>query len=346
MSNIIAARDAGVIAAEINYIKKKVQETVIYASIEIGEKLCEAKSMVAQGEWGKWLEENVEYSQSTAENLMRLYKEYGGNQESLFDTWTKSQTFGKLSYTQHLALLSMPFADRQQFAEENNVADMSTRELQQAIRERDEARMEAEAYSAQVRDANQNVLHMQQQLAAAKSDEGAWKTEIDKLTAAKHLAETGERNAVEKATVLEKQLQEAQKKQREIRAELKKDRENPDVPETLMDQIRKEAEAEVAEKAVGDIQKKLEAANAALETQRAKTNEIAEKLAAAQKRSDPDLIEFNILAQKLRADFNVLDGMRRKVSVGDKDKGALMLKFQRKLVEPWAQALGIGQETT
>ena len=160
------------------------------------------------------------------------------------------------------------------------------------------------------------------------------------------MAETGERNAVEKATVLEKQLQEAQKKQREIRAELKKDRENPDVPETLMDQIRKEAEAEVAEKAVGDIQKKLEAANAALETQRAKTNEIAEKLAAAQKRSDPDLIEFNILAQKLRADFNVLDGMRRKVSVGDKDKGALMLKFQRKLVEPWAQALGIGQETT
>lgn len=32
------------------------QQAVIFASIEIGGKLMEAKSMVPQGEWGKWLE--------------------------------------------------------------------------------------------------------------------------------------------------------------------------------------------------------------------------------------------------------------------------------------------------
>lgn len=106
MSNIITARDPYIIAAEINTIKRQVQETMIAGSLRIGEKLQEAKSLVPQGEWGKWLEENVEYSQSTAENLMKLYREYGTNQQSLFDTWTSSQTFGKLSYTQHLALLA------------------------------------------------------------------------------------------------------------------------------------------------------------------------------------------------------------------------------------------------
>ena len=336
---IITARDPGIIAAEINLIKKQVQDTVIWGTIQIGEKLCEAKSLVPQGEWGKWLEENVEYSQSTAENLMKLYKEYGGNQESLFDTWTNSETFGKLSYTQHLALLALPFADRQQFAEENS--DKSTRQMQQLIKERDEARAEAETFSAQARDAEQNVIDMQQQLSAAKSSEGAWQKEIDKLTAAKHLAETSEQNALKKVEVLEKQLKDAQKKQRETRAELKQAKENPDIPESTMEQLRKEEEAKAAEQTAGDLQKQLEAANAALAAEQEKAKSIEEKLVAAQKKADPEMVEFNVLAQKLRQDFNILDGMRRKIAVGDKEKGEKLLAFEKKLVTVWAGALGM-----
>ena len=46
MSNIITARDPYIIAAEINTIKRQVQETVIAGSLRIGEKLQEAKSLV------------------------------------------------------------------------------------------------------------------------------------------------------------------------------------------------------------------------------------------------------------------------------------------------------------
>ena len=336
---IITARDPGIIAAEINQIKKQVKDTVIWGTIQIGEKLCEAKSLVSQGEWGKWLEENVKYSQSTAENLMKLYKEYGGNQESLFDTWTSSETFGKLSYTQHLALLALPFADRQEFAEEHS--DKSTRQLQQLIKERDEARAEAESFSAQARDAEQNVLDMQQQLSAAKSSEGAWQKEIDKLNAAKHLAETGEQNALKKVEVLKKQLKDAQKKQRKIRAELKKATESPEVPDSLMEQLRKEAEANAAEQVAGDLQKQLEAANAALAAEQEKSKSIEEKLVAAQKKADSEMVEFNTLAQKLRQDFNILDGMRRKITVADKEKGGKLLEFQKKLVTVWAGSIGM-----
>lgn len=340
---IITARDPGIIAAEINLIKKQVQNTVIWGTIQIGEKLCEAKSLVPQGEWGKWLEENVEYSQSKAESMMKLYKEYGGNQQSLFDTWTNSETFGKLSYTQHLALLALPFADRQQFAEENS--DKSTRQMQQLIKERDEARAEAESFSAQARDAEQSVIDMQQQLSAAKSSEGAWQKEIDKLTAAKHLAETSEQNTLKKVEVLEKQLKDAQKKQRDIRAELKKAQDNPKIPESMMEQLRKEAEAKAAEQTAGDLQKQLEAANAALAAEQEKTKSIEEKLVAAQKKADPEMVEFNVLAQKLRQDFNILDGMRRKITVGDQEKGAKLLAFEKKLVTVWAQAVGLEVKT-
>lgn len=339
---IITARDPGIIAAEINLIKKQVQETVIWGTIQIGEKLCEAKSIVPQGEWGKWLEENVEYSQSTAENLMKLYKEYGGNQESLFDTWTNSETFGKLSYTQHLALLALPFADRQEFAEQNS--DKSTRQMQQLIKERDEARAEAESFSAQARDAEQNVINMQQQLSAAKSSEGAWQKEIDKLTAAKHLAKTSEQNALKKVEVLEKQLKDAQKKQRETRAELKKAQDNPTIPESMMEQLRAEAEAKAAEQTAGDLQKQLEAANTALAAEQERNRQIEEKLVAAQKKADPEMVEFNVLAQKLRADFNILDGMRRKITVGDKETGTKLLAFEKKLVTVWAAQLDMKVE--
>ena len=37
-----------------------------------GELLIEAKSLLKHGEWGNWLAENVSFSESTAQNYMRL----------------------------------------------------------------------------------------------------------------------------------------------------------------------------------------------------------------------------------------------------------------------------------
>lgn len=352
MSDIITIRDPGIIAAEINMIKRQVQEAVIYGTIRIGEKLCEAKSLVAQGEWGKWLEENVEYSQSTAENLMKLYREYGGNQQSLFDTWTGSQTFGKLSYTQHLALLALPFADRQEFAEANNVADMSTRQLQEAVRQeleeersrREKAEANLEEAEAIRRDAEQNVLNMQQQLSAVKASEGAWQTEIDKLKAEKDRAEKSEKNSLSLVEKLKKDLAAAEAAEAKVRKELASAQENPKVPESMMEQLRKEAEAEAAKNTAGEIEKKLAEANAALAAAEEKARETEEKLAKAERRlkaADPDVMEYHTLSQKLMADYKALDDLRRKIKVNDRESGMKLEKFQEELVRRWAQALGI-----
>ncbi|HBW36526.1 MAG TPA: hypothetical protein DEF89_14945, partial [Desulfosporosinus sp.] len=111
---------------------------LLYSSVEIGRRLTEAKSMVNHGEWGKWLENSVSYSQSTANKLMRLFEEYGAKLTAAQDG-SNSESIPDLSYTQAIILLGIPEEERESFMAENDVADMSTRELKQAVRERDQA---------------------------------------------------------------------------------------------------------------------------------------------------------------------------------------------------------------
>ena len=132
-------RTPEIVAAEIRQIADQTRKMVLNSSIEIGKRLCEAKEMIPHGEWGNWLEHSVNFKQSTANNLMKIYTEYGDIQGQLWGASAKSQTFGNLSYSQAVALLAVPAEEREEFVKENHVEDMSTRELQEAIKARDEA---------------------------------------------------------------------------------------------------------------------------------------------------------------------------------------------------------------
>lgn len=143
MNNTIILRTPDVIAAEINTIKRTTAKYVLEQSIEIGRLLCEAKETVPHGEWGHWLEENCAYSTSNANNLMRIYTEYGENDEQLsFFTENKLELYGDLNRSQAIALLALPPAERAEFVRENDVPAMSVSELEAKIRE---AKAETEA---------------------------------------------------------------------------------------------------------------------------------------------------------------------------------------------------------
>ena len=137
--NLSIGRSPELIAAEINNIKNQTKKMVIYNSIEIGRRLVEAKAMVAHGEWGDWLGKSVDYSKSTANNLMRIFEEYGADQITLLENNSNIQALGNLSYTQAVALLGVPEEEREKFVVEHDLDRMSTRELQQAIKEREQA---------------------------------------------------------------------------------------------------------------------------------------------------------------------------------------------------------------
>lgn len=141
---LVASRTPELIAAEINSIKEQTKRMVLYNSIEIGRRLIEAKELVAHGEWGEWLERSVDYSQRTANNLMKIFQEYGSSQITLLGDNSKSQAFANLSYSQAVALLGIPSEDRENFIKKNDVDSMSTRELQKAIKEKDQAIKEKE----------------------------------------------------------------------------------------------------------------------------------------------------------------------------------------------------------
>lgn len=316
MSNIVTVRDADVIAAEIQQIKKTVREVAIRASIEIGGKLVEAKSLVDHGQWGKWLEENVEYSQSTANYLMQLYQEYGTGQVNLFDNWTNSQTFQKLNYSQHIALLALPFGERQAFVEENHVEEMSTRQLQQAIRERDEARHDLEV-------ANQEIEAMKdaavEKTARFEEAYGEREQMLKTQTARAEAAETAKANA-EKSEANALSLVEKYKKQLEEQEKILK---NPPIPADKLAEIRQEAEQAAAKKEAEQTRKKLEDAErkakdavSAREAAEAEAKAAREQLATAQKQqklTDPALVEFNALAKKWQQDFASINTIRVKL---------------------------------
>lgn len=364
MNEIITARDPEIIAAEINTIKAKVRQAVIYSSIEIGGKLVEVKSLVPHGEWGKWLEQNVEYSQSTADYLMRLYQEYGTGQENLFDTWTNSQTFAKLTYSQHIALLALPFGERQEFAEQNHVEDMSTRQLQQAIRERDEA-VQAQAEAEQrAADAEQKAEEAEQRAVSAeqkaaernkKADDdnkvvlNAMKSRAEVAEQAKVRAEKSEQNALNLVKKLEKQLSDAQAAEKAAAEELKKAQENPTVPEAVMEQMRAEVAADAAKQASADAEKLLaaakkeaEEANRAREAAEAALREAEEKILAAQKEtrlSNPKVVVFKTLFDQIRQNVDQLTAAYKEILKDDPDAAKNCRKAYNALLDSMDTAL-------
>ncbi|WNF36426.1 DUF3102 domain-containing protein [Bacillaceae bacterium IKA-2] len=158
--NQVSTRTTEIIAAEINSIKEQTRKMFLYNSIEIGRRLTEAKIMVPHGEWGKWLEGNVDYSQSTATNLLRIFEQFSSDQLSIFGANVKSQAFEKLSYSQAVALLGVPEEQREAFVKEKDVENMSTRELNKVIKEKKELELkllESEQKNDKERDTREKI---------------------------------------------------------------------------------------------------------------------------------------------------------------------------------------------
>lgn len=132
------------LAAEINVIKRRTAQMCLAAAMEIGRLLCEAKAQVAYGEWGDWLENNVAYSQSQANNLMRLYQNYGEQEQLDFFEENRMDIFGSLSPSQAVALLGLPVDQRREFVETHDMEQTSVRDIEQEIRARKEAEEKAE----------------------------------------------------------------------------------------------------------------------------------------------------------------------------------------------------------
>lgn len=163
MSVLVEKKSPEVLAAEIRALTASMLANII----EIGRRMCQAKDILPHGQFGDWVKNETGYSQSTANNFMRLFLEYGTEQESLFGAEVKSQTFGNLPYSKALALLAVPAEEREEFARENHVEDMSTRELKQAIKERDDLRRQLQEERNAADGAGLRIAELEEKLEAS-----------------------------------------------------------------------------------------------------------------------------------------------------------------------------------
>ncbi len=105
----------------------------------------------------------MEFSERSAQNFMRLARE-----------WSNPQALADLGASKALTLLALPPEERETFmaeshlvgGEEKTVVDMTSRELERAIKERDAARQEAEAAKADAQTAEESRAKMESDMKA------------------------------------------------------------------------------------------------------------------------------------------------------------------------------------
>lgn len=245
-TEIVAERTPEVVAAEIRALTANMLTSIV----EIGRRMCEAKEMLPHGAFGNWIKENTGYSISTANNFMRLFNEYADKQLSIFGAEVNSQTFGNLTYSKALALLALPENEREEFVSENNVEAMSTRELEAAIRERDEARealKEAEAVKDEIASAYSETKAELEELKSRPIDVAVSATDPAEISKAveEALSQAAEKHKKEMDSLikkLEKETKKTDKLEKAVSAAEEKAREAESNAEGKAEEYKAEAE--------------------------------------------------------------------------------------------------------
>lgn len=265
--DIAKHRDIDVITSEIQDLCNEAKRTVLLYAVEIGRRLVEAKEVLPHGEWGKWLEHSVHFSQSTANKHMQLFEAYGSRQMSLLGAELNSETFTNLSYSQALKLLAVPENEREDFVINNNVEELSTRELDRLIKERDEAKKKAEETEKQLQDTIEDAKELSRSKRWLQSITEDQKAELERAKA----------NADELKVKLEK----AKAEEKKAKEKLKLLKDDPEIPLELQKKLRSEAEANAAAKAAAKAEEEIKAGIAEAE-ERARLAETARALAESE----------------------------------------------------------------
>lgn len=299
MSNIVEAdyqivqeRTLPVIIAEIKIIEQQTARVILENGIGIGRRLQEAKEQVGHGNFGQWCEENLNYSQDTAQKFMRLAKEYGDENSPLANT-AISRNF---SISNALSLLKLPEEDREKFAEEHPVEDMTNKALEEEIRKlkEEKATLEEEVWNVakdrseidgRLSDAEAEVQRLQSELARAETDSEALEMQemIDGMT--------------EEIDALKEKLDKANDKAKKVKEDLKKEKDGRQAAieqaignqrQAMEQEIRKEVEVELvdARKHIGEL-----------------TGQIDQLEKRAANAGDEKKVQFKLLVDQLQQTF-------------------------------------------
>lgn len=329
MNDIQTQRTPDIIGAEIRGLTQQAKTMTLWFGIEIGRRLTEAKEMLEHGQWLAYLKEQTEFSRSSAGRLMTLYKEYGAAQTSLFGAESNYPTLNNLSISNALRLLAVPEDEREEFAAEHDVEHMSARELDELIKQRDEAEKRAARAEEQVQQAADG---------AAKADE-----QYQKAKQELHLLREKLGNAEAQKAAAEKELSELRERPVEVAVEV-----DEKAVEEAVTAARAKNDAEWAEK-MAKVKNELSEAGLKAEKLKAKIKKAEEKaeekaaelerLKKSQTLNDPNTAVFKQIFEQVQEDFNKLHGSLLKVRASDPDTAQKLTAAVRALVDKMQGAL-------
>lgn len=330
------------IGAEIRMYVNTGRWITTLCGIEIGRRLVEAKELLPHGEWLPWLQRETEFSERSAQDYMRVFKDYSATQLGLFGPETNTRTFADLPISKALALLSVPESDREAFAKEVDAEHISVRELKQAIKERDEALAREKAAMqdlAGVQAEAEKMQHAIDTLSGDRDDLDRLRAEAEKKLeeAQKQITEL-ENRPVEVAveTVRDEEAIAAAAKEAKEKAEAAAKKKIADLEKKLNKAENERAEAvEKAESAGQDAEKKLKEATAAAEKIKADLEEARKQLKA----SDSDITAFGIRYTTMQNEFGYMITEYRKVAARDRETGDKLHEAVRQLIEYFTKEL-------
>lgn len=316
-------RPIEIITSEINFYKVQAGSAII----EIGKRLHEAKLCLPHGEWGNWLKNEVEFSERTAQNFMRIAREYQ-NPQMIADMGN--------SATKALLLLSIPAEERESFVAEEHiidgeaktVADMTTKEMEELTKQLAAERAEKEKLQSQL-----DLFQEEAQKEKDAAIDAVMKESEDKIEALiskREAAEKAQKAAEEKISTLEAELDEAKMKAEQTVL----------VDETELEKVRAEAEA----KARAEMEAKLEKEKANAEKYRKEAAE-ATKAIEAHEQAQKEAEEAALQAKEELAKAKAAQAPSESTTEVFKVRFETVLGEVNKMVECITQAREEGRES-
>ena len=120
------------ITAEVIVLKDQMAQNIV----EIGKRFILVRDNLQHGEFINWVTNEVDFSQRTTYNFIKIAEVFSNS---------NLQPVANLGTRKLLALAGLDEEDRQEVMEENNVEDMTAKELEQVVKEKKEIKKQLEA---------------------------------------------------------------------------------------------------------------------------------------------------------------------------------------------------------
>lgn len=266
-----------------------------------GKRLLLIKSRLHHGEWEDWCKDNLNFSKSKAEKMMKLSLKIDDENSLIF----KSVNFTDIGISKVWALLSAPEEVAEEVLEKEEISDMTVRELKEELKKtKEELESETEEMKSLREETKCLKAQLQEVKALPENPEPADSEEIERL-------KTELRKAEDKLT---------KEKEKQKRSKASIDAERDKAVKEAVEKTKEETAAELEKKHVEE-NKKLAESN----------RQAAEEIERLKRNQGESVITFKVQTKNLQTDFAGCIGAIDRTS--DENQAERMKDALRRLME-------------